>query len=257
MGLFKNELYKLFHTRTPALFSGILVLFMAFNVLGYEPGGNPSTIWTFSYGQSLPIALTEIYTQLMAFMIPIYVAGSFASEYTQGTLKLSLLRPVSRMQLLKAKCASLLVLISVLTLIAVIAGYALGIYQLGWGAGFEYGGKLYSTGQGIFMTLLAYLCLIPPCAAYGLLAVCIALVSGDMAATIIASLSISIIGFNLNTVSAIASYSLSYHMAYLYKFFIPKPDLPGGLIALLMLLLYLGIFAVVSILLFKKKDIVH
>lgn len=257
MGLFKNELYKLFHTRSLYLFFGIILLFMALNVLGYTPGGSTGTTWTFTCGQSIPLALTEIYTQLMAFMVPLYAAGSFAGEYKQGTLKYTLLHPVGRTQLLAAKCAALLVFIALLTLFSVLAGYGLGTYQLGWGNSLEYGGRLYTTRQGIVMTVLSYLLLIPPCAAYGLFTVCAALLSGDTTAAILSSLGVSILGFNLNALPAAAPYSLFYHMAYLNRFFIPTFVFPDGLIAIGMLLLYFGIFSSVSILIFKKKDILH
>ena len=256
MALFKNELYKLFHTKKLYIFMGIHLFFLAFNLLGYRPGNN-NTIWTFTYGQSAPMALTDIFTQFMSFFIPIFIADSFAGEYRQGTLKLSLLHPVSRLSLLKAKLTSLLVLLLILTVFFVTTSYAIGAFHLGWGSGFEYNGSLYMPIQGMFMTLGSYLLLILPEMAYGLLTAIIAILSGNMTAAILASVGIMTIGFNLNTVPGIGPYSLSYHIAYLYKYFVPGFAKPEGCLAIGMLALYFAFFGITLILFFRKKDLVY
>ena len=256
MALLKNELYKLFRTKKLYIFMGIDLFFLAFNLLGYQPGNN-NTIWTFTYGQSAPMALTDIFTLFMSFFIPIFIADSFAGEYRQGTLKLSLLHPVSRLCLLKAKLGSLLVLLLILTVFFVTAAYAIGVFHLGWGDGFEYNGSLYTPVHGMFITFGSYLLLIFPAMAYGLLTAIIAILSGNMTAAILASVGIMTIGFNLNTVPGIGPYSLSYHIAYLYKYFVPKFSGPSGFLAIGMLALYFVLFGIFLVLFFRKKDLVY
>ncbi|MGY3751170.1 ABC transporter permease [Vagococcus acidifermentans] len=257
MKLFKNECYKLFRTKKLYIFAGIHLFFIVVNLLSYKPGLDEDTIWTFTNGQSAPLALAEIYVQFMMFFIPIFIADTISREYQQGTLKLSLLYPVDRNQLIKAKIMSLMVMILSLTVFFLVVSYALGVYHLGWGNVFEYEGLSYGTIKGIFITIGSYLILTVPAMAYGIFVICLALMTGDQISTIIGSSGLMILGMNLNGISIGNPYSPAYHFSYLYRFFVFENMGRDGIIAIIMTFVYLFIFTSISFLSFKKKDLVY
>lgn len=256
MKLLKNELYKLFKTKKLYVFAAIILAVLLLNLNNYQPGSE-RTIWTFTYGQSTPLTLINILSQFMVIFIPIFIGDSITNEYRQGTLKLSLMRPVTRNQLLKAKIASLFVFICVMAIFFIAASYAIGTYYLGWGNGLEYAGQLYKPMEGILLTLGANALLILPFMAYGLFVLSIAVFSSNMSLTIISSLVIMTIGLNLNVFEAIAPYSLAYHIAYFHENFVPALDWRLAFQSIGIIGIYLGVFALLSFCKFRKKEIVY
>ncbi|MCZ8517695.1 ABC transporter permease [Paenibacillus filicis] len=68
----------------------------------------------------------------LAFIFAVIVAGdSVAAEYTWGTIKLLLIRPVSRGKILLAKYISVLLFLAVLLLLLVIVSYLVGLVLFG------------------------------------------------------------------------------------------------------------------------------
>ncbi len=256
MKLLKNELYKLFRTKKLYVFAAIILAVLLLNLHNYQPGSE-RTIWTFTYGQSAPLVLINILSQFMVIFIPIIIGDSISNEYRQGTLKLSLLRPITRSQLLRAKVASLFVFISIMVLFFIIASYAIGTYFLGWGSGTEYAGQLYTPIEGLLLTLGANALLILPFMAYGLFVTFIAVLSSNMSLTVISSLVIMTIGLNLNVFEAIAPYSLAYHIAYFHENFVHTLDWRLALQSTGIIAIYLAAFSLFSFYKFKKKEILY
>lgn len=133
MPLIRNELYKLFRMKKLYIFAAVMVVVLVLNLYNYEPGEDPMVIWTFMYGQSVPLNTLDFLTQFMVIFIPILAGDSVTQEYRRGHMKLSLLRPVLRSELLLAKLAALLVFIIVMALFYTAASYAIGSYYLGLG----------------------------------------------------------------------------------------------------------------------------
>lgn len=116
MPLIRNELYKLFRMKKLYIFAAVMVVVLVLNLYNYEPGEDPMVIWMFMYGQSVPLNTLDFLTQFMVIFIPILAGDSVTQEYRRGHMKLSLLRPVLRSELLLAKLAALLVFIIVMAL---------------------------------------------------------------------------------------------------------------------------------------------
>lgn len=254
--LLKNELYKLFRTKKPYVFAAIILAVLMLNLYNYQPGSE-STVWTFTYGQSAPLVLINILSQFMVIFIPIFIGDSITNEYRQGTLKLSLLRPITRHQLLRAKIASLFVFISIMVLFFIVASYAIGTYFLGWGSGTEYAGQLYTPIEGLLLTLGANVLLILPFMAYGMFVTSIAVLSNNMSLAVIGSLVIMTIGLNLNVFEAIAPYSLAYQIAYFHEYFVHTRDWKSALQSTGIIAIYLTAFSAFSFYKFKKKEILY
>ena len=256
MNLLKNELYKLFRMKKLYVFGAIILTVLMLNLHNYQPGSE-RTVWTFAYGQSAPLVLISILSQFMVIFIPIFIGDSIANEYRQGTLKLPLLRAVTRSRLLRAKIASLFVFITVMMLFFIIAAYGIGTYYLGWGSKTEYAGQLYAPAEGILLTLGANALLLLPFMAYGLFVTFIALLSGNMSLTVISSLVIMTVGLNLNVFEAITPYSLAYHIVYFHENFVHTPDWGNALQSTGITSAYLAVFSLCSFYGFRKKEILY
>lgn len=257
MPLIRNELYKLFRMKKLYIFAAVMVVVLVLNLYNYEPGEDPMVIWTFMYGQSVPLNTLDFLTQFMVIFIPILAGDSVTQEYRRGHMKLSLLRPVLRSELLLAKLAALLVFIIVMALFYTAASYAIGSYYLGWGDGTEYAGRIVSAAEGVRLTLSAVALLTVPYMAYGLFAAAIAVLSRNMSFTIICTLVIITIALNLNIIEAIAPYSLAYQMVFYHEAFIASFDKSLALQRTGVIALYAAVFAALSFAVFRKKEMLY
>ena len=256
IGLLKNEIYKIFKMKKLYIFVAINLAIIFLNLYNYVPGSQ-NTVWTFSYGQSAPIILADIFSQLMIIFIPIIVADSLAHDYRQGTLKLSLIRPISRTQLLVSKIASLFIFIFIMMIIHIITSYAAGTFFLGWGNGTEYAGQMYASSKGILITIIAYSLLMVPYMVYGLLAALFAVFLNNMSLTILISLVLMIVLSNLSVFEAITPYSLGYQIAFFYEIFIPHFNRTTGFISITVMAVCLCVFTAITFLIFRKKEILY
>jgi hypothetical protein len=256
MNLLGNELYKLFRTRKLYVFAAIMIAILILNLYGYVPGDS-MVVWTFRHGQSVPLNTLDLLSQFMVIFIPIFLGDSVTNEYRRGTLKLPLLRPVRRSELLGAKLASLFVFVMIMVAFYVAAAYAVGTYYLGWGDGTEYAGSIVSSPEGIRLTLAAVALLILPFMIYGLFVTAIAVLAGSMSFTIISALVIMTVALNLNAVEAVAPWSPAYQMVYYHEAFIPEPDWSLALKRTGILALYAAILALFSFRMFRKKEMLY
>jgi ABC-type multidrug transport system ATPase subunit len=69
---------------------------------------------------------------------------------------------LTRGRLLLAKVMSLIIMITLLLIFPALAGYVLGTIMFGWGAGFNYEVNLYSTYEGVWITLGSHMSSILP-----------------------------------------------------------------------------------------------
>ncbi|MCD9021482.1 ABC transporter permease [Cohnella silvisoli] len=144
----RNELLLMLYRRKTLFFflaSALVPIFLAvsFNAL-------QSTIGLLTVSQSFPIQMLELYTM---FMIPLFfflaISDLFPQEISSRTLKLALLRPISRFGAFAAKIlalgaaiAALLVLLAVVTLACSVLMGSAGMATIDW---FGYG-KAYAAG---------------------------------------------------------------------------------------------------------------
>lgn len=255
--LVRNELYKLVRWRTLAIFALFTLTIVVLNLHSYTPGGSDTTVWTFSYGQSVPLATIEIFAQLMIIFLPVFLGDTIANDYRQGTLKLSLLRPITRNHLLGAKVVSLFVFICMTVLFFVAGTYAAGMFYLGWGAGTEYAGAVYSPLHGIVLTIGSYLLLIAPLMAYGLGVMAIAVLANQVSLTVIASLVLMTLLLNLNEWERVARYSIAYYVANFHELFVLGVDWAAASLGSTVVVLYAAAFYLLSRHRFAAKQVLY
>ena len=153
--IISNEINKIFYRKTIYIFVTILLLITLFNLIGAIVTNNYMSVK--DSGQTFPLTL---FNAVASFIIPIFIivliGNMITDEYNDGSLKLSLLRPISRNQLLLGKLSSMLIVCMTLLMFLLVIGYALGIAVFGLGDGFFIKGRDLSLTQGILFTLLTY-----------------------------------------------------------------------------------------------------
>lgn len=87
----------------------------------------------FLNGQIFPVFLLhQISDTILPLLMIVLLSGIIAEEYKEGTLKLTLLRPISRYELITAKMIAVAVLVILILGVTLVSGYAIGTAVFGW-----------------------------------------------------------------------------------------------------------------------------
>lgn len=255
LSLVKNELIKLFAGKK-------IYVFMLAIVLGNSLIGVESLVGAIDIpvnGQNVPILmLPTIVNILLPLFVIVLVAGMITDEYVNGTLKLSLIHPVSRTSLLTAKLLALGVILLYLLAFALLVSYVLGTVFFGWGEQFTYNDEVYTTTAGIIMTVGSYFISSLPLLTFGTIAMLISLKFSSGGATVGATLGLLLLlAFLGEVIEVIRPYLFVGYFRQLAVHVFETGDLVRIVLGFLVMAGY-GITAyLVSIYLFKKKDLAY
>jgi ABC-type transport system involved in multi-copper enzyme maturation permease subunit len=222
-----------------------------------NPGAGMQTVIETANAQSLPIVLKYTTAQFFSIFMAIYIADIITDEYKTGSLKLSMLRPISRTMLLNSKVATIFAFTVILTLFFILSNYAIGIVSFGWGDSAVYNGITYSTIDGILLTAKVFAVSILPLMAFGMITMFIAVVSSNMTTTIAVSIGISMVGQYLNALPSIKVFSIVNQMYFFSDYFVKINNPSEMMLSVMVNLAYIVIFYLLAIYTFKTKDILY
>ncbi|MTI83255.1 MAG: hypothetical protein FH756_04975 [Firmicutes bacterium] len=259
--LIKNELIKMLANKK--LYVGMIII-MAVNLLPLlekltgSIGDVPIT------GQATPLYMLSTYLNvLMPIFISVLIADMVTEEYVNGTLALSLIHPISRDKLLAAKVLALVVIVILVLLFSMLAGYVFGSLTFGWGEQFVYQDVVaeidytFTTFDGLLITLGSYLVSVIPLLAFGMLIFLLALHFKGSGALVGISIGLVIMLSFLGEIAEGLRPFLINHYFALFKYTFLTQDFTQITNSILVLGIY-GIFPfVLGIRLFRKKDIVY
>lgn len=256
MKLLQNELAKLFKTKKLYVFFFIFLATTSITVYYFNSDDTAiKTVIETANAQSLPLALKNSVALFFSIFMAIYIADIVTDEYKNGTLKLSLLRPVSRVKLLHSKMLAVLMLNMIMAVFFILSAYAIGITAFGWGAVTVYGGVNYSAAEGLLLTLKAYAASILPYMAFGMIGIFVGILSNRMTTTITILISLAMFGEYLNAIPSIKVYSIVNQMYFFHEYFVKTPNPEEVLLSTVVNLAYIFIFYWLAIFFFKKKDL--
>ena len=253
VSLIKNELIKSFSKKKFYVFMIIVILLELLPWLQSLLGELHMVV----NGQNLSvIMLSGVAGSIIPLFIILSLADMITDEYSSGTLKLSLIHPVTRTQLLIAKIFSLVIIITVLLVFAIATGYIVGTFIFGWGDAFVFQGNDYSTFEGILITLGIYAASILPLTIFILLLTLLSLQFTSSGITVGVGIGLMVTMDMFGQVfSSLRPYLLT---TYFQKFpmIIISGNYGGDLAAALLILLVYGITSYsISIYQFNKRDI--
>lgn len=257
MNLLRNEFVKLLKLKKLYIFLLILLVNEALVIYFYKFPGSMKSIIVSPNGQSVPLTLVNGMAQFMTIFIPIYLADSITGEYRSGTLKLSLLQPVDRLDLLRAKLAALFIFITLIVSFSVLSSYIMGTVAFGWGSYTGYAGTRYAPAQGIVLTLTAYALLLLPYLAYGMMAAFVAVSATNGSTTIVLCITAVTAGQYLNSFAALKPFSLVNQMYFYHEYFLKGLNWPAAILSTAVIFGYVAVFYLLAAHRFSKKDIVY
>ncbi len=157
--LVKNEVFKLFVSKKIYVIMIVMLFFTVLPKFEELIGSIDIPI----YGQNLPIYMlgTHVFVIIPLYII-VSVAQMMTDEYVSGTLKTTLLHPVSRTRLFLAKWIGLGVTVLGLLLFAMAIAFLFGTLFFGWGDTFFYDDLYFSTAEGLMITFASYLITLVP-----------------------------------------------------------------------------------------------
>lgn len=255
MKLLQNELLKLFKAKKLYVFFLVLAATTIITVYYYNAGTGFKTVIETANAQSLPIVLRYSTAQFFSIFMAIYIADIITDEYKTGSLKLSMLRPISRTKILNSKVVAIFAFTVILTLFFILSTYAIGIVSFGWGDCTVYDGVTYSTIDGILLTAKVFAVSILPLMAFGMITTFISVASNNMTTTIAISIGISMLGQYLNALPSIKVFSVVNQLYFFSDYFVKINNSGEMTISIMVNLAYIIIFYLLAITTFKKKDI--
>jgi ABC-2 type transport system permease protein len=260
-----NEIYKIFVRKKIYIFIIILLIMAIFtgistlhsnNLLGAEAQGQDQIIsYVKDNAQNFPLIFLD---GVSSFILPIFViiliSDMITDEYAEGTLKLTLLRQISRKKLLISKVLALTIILAVLFFFMVILGYIIGVTFLGLGDGFTFKEISLHPTMGMLFTLFIYLLSMFPLLAFAMIILIFAVLlsnSGEVIGIGVGLLFISmLVGQILNRLSP---YLISNYFS-LPKILYSGLELPSLLFGVLIAVAYGMVAFVVSLNIFRKRD---
>lgn len=254
INIVRNEILKLLARKRIQIFASILIILTLFNI-----GGALITntkIPELNYGQVFPLTL---FTSAASIIIPIFIiiliSNLVTDEYSDGSLKLLLLRQSSRIKIISGKIIALTIVVLLLLLLLIVLGYVFGGMFLGWGEGLMIKGRTYSDIQGLAFTVLIYLTSIIAYTSFAMTMLLFSILFGNSgsvvgigAAILLASFAVSQLIPELSPF-LINSYFNTYNI--FTSGFGPQKIAAGFLI----IAAYGAIFYILSCYVFNKKDI--
>lgn len=262
MKLVKNELFKIFRLKKLYIFMAItLVMEIITGVQYLVIKNNPTkygqeihNLLASFNGQSFALLMLQSMGQFIIIFMAILLADIISDEYKNGTLKLSLLRPVTRVELLCAKIISFLVSLVFLLAFMLVISYIVGTLICGWGDKTVVNGVSFSTAAGIILTLKSYLITILPYFAFGMIIVFTSVLFTSMGATIGISLGVMIVFGILESIEQTHNFSI-LHQFNIYTNFVKDFKWENIFICFANVVVYIAVFYIGSMLVLKKKDI--
>ena len=264
--IMQNELFKIRKQKTLYVVAFIMLALVVVRVLSLSAEEGISL-----NGQSLPMVVVCMdITQYMPLFIVIFIANVFTEDYSAGTLKLSIIRPVTRLELLLGKFFAIAVLTLSINMFILISAYVIGTITGGWGscfvipsfllesAGYSSQGEItVATITGILMTIssviLETFVQLGFAAVILLLALCINSIVG------VIGIGLFIYAIFLVAMQILAKHNPIYLISSTYDIcLLPLGilEINSVIIKLITAVAYLAVFLLASCTLFKKKELV-
>ena len=253
------ELYKLFTSKkvlvTFLVLMGIsLMLAVGINLMNSMEEAHKLHMT----GQIFPVfLLVNLSDTLLPIMLVVLLVGLIADEYRDGTLKLPLLRPISRGELLLGKMAAAVVMVVVLMAVTLVGGYAAGTLIFGWEKEVIIGEQMFMV-ESVTQVLGFYLLTMIPFIAYSFIILFFSMMFANSGVAIGAAVGVHFMllftgGFFEKLQPAILN--TYYYMGGMAL--TPTLNWQELLGNLAVISAYMLVFTVINFITFKKKDILY
>lgn len=249
-----NEIRKILSQKTVYIFSAAIIFVIFLNILGALITNN--TVLGKNYGETFPVTIFE---GLASVVIPVFiiamVSNIAAEEYSEGTIKLTLLSRASRSKLLTGKLLAFGIILLIFLVIMLILSYGIGFVLLGWGGEFMVKGRALTSGQGIVITLLTYVLSLIPFMSFAAFIMFVSILTKKGGAATITGCGVLFFLLFLQIVFPDLAHLIVTNYFNTYKIITSQNGINPALTGFSTILAYGVIFYLLSLRIFNKQDI--
>lgn len=248
------EVQKMISAKTTMIYMGIYLISFLMSAVFFRLYGSEYTVLTVGNAQSFPLQHLQSSFLLTGVFMAIYVAQISVQERSMGTIKITLLRPVSRFEYFISKVISIYLFSLLLTLMMIVLGYGIGLVVLGWGDQMVFQSLSSGGIEGVLITLLCGLVFSIAYFAFGMIALLVSMFSNKLLESAIVMGILLLVGQYLEIFPSIKKFAVFHQMLFLHMDIIDKP-FADNLISFLVLFVYIAVCGIIGFLLFEKKDL--
>ncbi len=249
------EVKRMLLSKTTAIYAGIyLISFIISAIFFRMTGSDDLTILTIGNAQSFPTQHLQASFLFTGIFMAIYVRQIITQERTQGTVKLSLTRAVSRLEYFISRAVSVFLFSVFITLLMIVLSYVFGMLFFGWGDEMVFFSLSSGGLQGIFITLLSGLAFAFSYFAFGMIAMVISMYSNRVSENAMIMGILLIVGQYSEVLPSVKQFSIFHQMLFFHINIFEKP-FDYNVISFFVLLAYCLIFGIIGYRVFRKKDL--
>lgn len=244
LSLIKNELFKLFHSKKIYVFGIIITIFAVIFTIAAKKF--PDSITNININTIAEGMLQTMMGTIFQIFSIIIISDMITDEYRSGTLKLSMIHPVSRAQYFAAKVISLTIITLLMMIFTMVISYLLNIIVLGMGEPVS--------ASAVFEVIKGYILSIIPLLGFDMIIFFIAIILSKGGAVI--GLSIGLL-FVFDIAGTFIKDIKDYMITNYFGLFTTNGQTTELTKSLIIVAAYIVVFYFLSNLLFKQKDILE
>ncbi len=254
----KNEMLKIFKSKKLYIVLVILFLYQLLMAYGTSQLAKEEIMFGFISGLSFPLFfLSESISSLILLFCIVLISGAISDENNEGTLKLSLIRPITRNEFFTAKIISSFLLILFMLTITFFTALLSGVLFLGLEGNFYYSiGQEFSKNEGLIKTIFYYIFSLFPLAGFSMIIIFFSNIFKKTSLTITSSIGVL---FLFQIISVILEKSkifiITNHLD-ISKYIFQEID-KDFYSSFFVILGYIIIFSAINFVYFNKKDILN
>ncbi|KAF1301436.1 ABC transporter permease [Candidatus Enterococcus willemsii] len=254
LSLLLFELKRLVRSRLLWLYGGFSVLVELITIFIYYTYGADTTVILTPNAQSIPIQMLQASLTFSALFVGLYVGDVYIQDRNNGTIKLVLLRSVSRLQYFMTRIIGIFMFSLLMTIISLLAGYLIGVIFFGWGDYFEFYDVVASGAQGVLYTLLGGVAFSFAYFVFGILALLLALFTERVSMLAMIAAGSTLIGQYVLLFPSVKQFTIFQQLLFFHIDWFTQ-SMSHNLINLAVLVGHLIVASGVGYFLFKKLDL--
>lgn len=248
------ELTKMLRSKSILIYAMLYFMNYIISAIFFRLYGSEGTVLTVGNAQSFPIQHLQASYLYTGVFIAIYVAQIVTAERTQGTIKLILLRTVSRTEYFISRIISILFFSLFITLMMIILSYIVGMIFFGWGNEMVFHSLTAAGLNGIAITLLSGLAFSFVYFVFGLIALVVSMFTSKLLESAIIMGVVLMAGQCFELFLKIKKFSI-FHQMYFFSSDILEKSFSYNTMNLAILSVYLLFFGIFGYLIFRRKDL--
>lgn len=248
------EIKRMFLSKSMAVYAGIYFINYLLSAVFFNLYGSEGTVLSVPNAQSFPIQHLQASYLFTGIFVAVYVSQISVQERSEGTVKLILLRSVSRLTYFFTRILSIFFFCVVITLLMIGLSYIVGLLFFGWGDQLIFHSLSSQGAAGVGLTLMSGAAFAFAYFIFALIVFVVSLFCDRLLESVIISGVLLIIGEYLQLVSSIKQYTI-FHQMYFFCVDIFEQSSAYVLTNLLILLGYGVLFGLAGYVLFRRKDL--